>query len=57
LGRETLPQSASGLIISGDIGAGEGGIGAEDCSAVRFFAPFDDFRTSQLPGSVPEYLA
>ena len=28
----------------------------EDCSAVRFFAPFDDFRTSPLPGSVSEYL-
>jgi len=29
----------------------------EDCSAVRFFAPCDDFRTSPLPGSVPAYLA
>lgn len=29
----------------------------DDCSAVRFFAPFDDFRTSPLPHSVPEYLA
>lgn len=28
----------------------------EDCSAVRFFAPFDDFRTSPLPGSVSQYL-
>ena len=28
----------------------------EDCSAVRFFAPFDDFRSSPLPGSVSEYL-
>ena len=28
----------------------------EDCSAVRFFSPFDDFRTSPLPGSVSEYL-
>lgn len=29
----------------------------EDYSAVQFFAPFDNFRTSPLPGSVPEYLA
>jgi hypothetical protein len=29
----------------------------EDCSAVRFFSPFDDFRTSPLPGSVPEYMS
>ena len=29
---------------------------SEDCSAVRFFAPFEDFRvTSPLPGSVDAY--
>ena len=28
----------------------------EDCSAVRFFSPLDEFRTSPLPGSVSEYL-
>jgi hypothetical protein len=29
----------------------------EDCSAVRFFAPFEDFNTSPLPGSLDAYLA
>jgi hypothetical protein len=29
----------------------------EDCSAVRFFLPFEDFNTSPLPGSMDTYLA
>ena len=29
----------------------------EDCSAVRFFLPFEDFNTSPLPGSLDAYLA
>ena len=29
----------------------------EDCSAVRFFLPFEDFNTSPLPGSMDAYLA
>ena len=29
----------------------------DDYTAVRFFAPFDDFRSSALPGSVDEYKA
>jgi len=29
----------------------------EDCSAVRFFLPFEDFTTSPLPGSIDTYLA
>jgi hypothetical protein len=29
----------------------------EDCSAVRFFLPFEDFHTSPLPGSMDTYLA
>jgi hypothetical protein len=29
----------------------------EDCSAVRFFTPFEDFSTSPLPGSIDAYLA
>ena len=29
----------------------------EDCSAVRFFMPFEDFNTSPLPGSMDAYLA
>ena len=29
----------------------------EDCSAVRFFTPFEDFSTSPLPGSMDAYLA
>jgi hypothetical protein len=28
----------------------------EDCSAVRFFAPFDDFNTSPLPASREAYI-
>jgi hypothetical protein len=28
-----------------------------DCSAVSFFAPFEDFATSPLPGSVDAYRA
>ena len=28
----------------------------EDCSAVRFFSPFEDFSTSPLPGSVAAYV-
>jgi len=28
----------------------------EDCSAVRFFTPFEDFNTSPLPGSVAAYM-
>ena len=29
----------------------------EDCSAVRFFTPFEDFNTSPLPGSMDAYMA
>jgi hypothetical protein len=29
----------------------------EDCSAVRFFAPFEEFTTSPLPGSLEAYRA
>ena len=29
----------------------------EDCSAVRFFAPFEDFKPWPLPGSVDDYRA
>jgi hypothetical protein len=29
----------------------------EDCSAVRFFTPFEDFSTSPLPGSMDAYRA
>ncbi len=29
----------------------------EDCVAVRFFAPFEDFTTSALPGSLGAYIA
>ncbi len=29
----------------------------EDCSAVRFFTPFDDFTTSPLPASIDVYRA
>jgi hypothetical protein len=29
----------------------------EDCSAVRFFSPFEDFNTSPLPGSIDAYRA
>jgi hypothetical protein len=28
-----------------------------DCSAVRFFTPFEDFNTSPLPGSMEAYRA
>jgi hypothetical protein len=28
----------------------------EDCSAVRFFSPFENFNTSPLPGSVAAYM-
>jgi hypothetical protein len=28
---------------------------SDDCSAVRFSAPFEDFATSPLPGSVDAY--
>lgn len=28
----------------------------EDCSAMRFFSPFDDFRVSPLPGSLSAYV-
>lgn len=28
-----------------------------DCSSVRFFAPFENFATSPLPGSVGAYQA
>ena len=28
----------------------------EDCEAVRFFSPFDDFKTSPVPDSLPAYL-
>ena len=29
---------------------------SKDCSAVRFFMPFEDFNTSPLPGSVNAYM-
>ena len=29
----------------------------EDCSAVRFFSPFDDFTTSPVPGTIEAYRA
>jgi len=29
----------------------------EDCSAVRFFMPFEDFKTSPLPGITEAYPA
>ena len=30
---------------------------SDDCSAVTFFTPFEDFTTSPLPASLDEYLA
>lgn len=30
---------------------------AEDCSAVKFFTPFEDFTTSPLPQGLDDYLA
>jgi hypothetical protein len=30
---------------------------AEDCAVVRFFAPFEDFTTSPLPGTLDAYMA
>lgn len=29
----------------------------EDCTEVNFFAPFDDFQTSPLPGSADDYMS
>ena len=29
----------------------------EDCSAVKFFTPFEDFTTSPLPASIEAYRA
>jgi hypothetical protein len=29
----------------------------DDCSAVKFFSPFEDFKASPVPDSVATYLA
>jgi len=30
---------------------------ADDCSAVKFFSPFQDFNSPPVPNSIPAYLA